>query len=108
MLKIVFCAVMLIVLPQRFWFVEPEESIKELMHDPEFVAAFRRARDKTIGSYWGSSEHDRMSKATGGAVDDRKNGIIDIGFDYVQPYNFTQHATGLMFFRQVNQLDSCG
>jgi hypothetical protein len=69
------------------------------MQDPEFVAAFSRDRDFSVGSYWGSSEHERMKEATGGAVDGKDNGIIDLGFDYGQPYNFTQHATGLMFFR---------
>jgi hypothetical protein len=86
---------------QRFWFINPEESIKELMHDPDFVAAFRRERNDEPGSYWGSAEHERMTEATGGAVDNRDNGIIDLGFDFVQPYHFTQHSTGLMFMRQV-------
>jgi hypothetical protein len=86
---------------QRFWFIEPEDSIKELMQDPDFVAAFRKERDDAPGSYWGSPEHARMSQATAGAVDDRRNGIIDLGFDFVQPYHFTQHSTGLLFMRQV-------
>ena len=77
----------------------PEDSIKELFHDPDFVKALRKKRDTSIGSYWNSLEHQRMTRATGGAVDDPCNGIIEVGFDYAQPYNFTTHSTGLMFMR---------
>jgi len=40
-----------------------------------------------------------MAAATAGAIDDKNNGSIEIGFDYALPYNFTQHGTGLMFLR---------
>jgi len=69
------------------------------MQDPEFVIAFRKQRETSIGSYWTSPEHGRMVQATAGAIDDRNNGSIEIGFDYAEPYNFAQHATGLMFLR---------
>lgn len=84
---------------QRFWFIDPETSIKELMQDPDFVVAFRKQRETSVGSYWGSPEHARMAAATAGAIDDKNNGSVEIGFDYAQPYNFTQHGTGLMFLR---------
>ena len=69
------------------------------MQDPDFVVAFRKQRETSVGSYWGSPEHARMAAATAGAIDDKNNGSVEIGFDYAQPYNFTQHGTGLMFLR---------
>lgn len=87
------------VLVQRFWFFDLEESVKELMADPEFVESWRQARVQVPGGYWGSPEHLRMREATGGAVDNPDNGIIELGFDFAQPYNFANHSTGLMFFR---------
>jgi hypothetical protein len=84
---------------QRFWFFDLEGSIAELMADPEFVAAWRQARVQFPGSYWGSPEHHRMKQATSGAVDSPHNGVIELWFDFAQPYNFANHSTGLMFFR---------
>ena len=69
------------------------------MQDPDFVVVFRKQRETSVGSYWGSPEHARMAAATAGAIDDKNNGSVEIGFDYAQPYNFTQHGTGLMFLR---------
>jgi hypothetical protein len=93
---------------QRFWFFDPRETAKELMRDPEFVRAFYAGRVETVGGWWGSAEHKRLQKATayeeghperGSHASHPDTGCIEIGFDFAQPYNFLQHATGLMFIR---------
>jgi hypothetical protein len=92
-------ALLLSVALQRFWYIAPEDSIQELFQDPDFVTALKKKRDTSVGSYWNSLEHQRMQLATGGAIDDQCNGIIEIGFDFAEPYNFKAHGTGLMFMR---------
>lgn len=87
------------VVTQRFWFVLPEDSIKELMADPEFVAALTYAKVERVGSFWASTEFKRLNKAVGGVLTSTLHGVIDLGFDFAQPYNFVQHSTGLMFMR---------
>ncbi|KAF6257688.1 hypothetical protein COO60DRAFT_1701687 [Scenedesmus sp. NREL 46B-D3] len=84
---------------RRFWFVLPEDSIKELMSDPEFVAALLAAKVARVGSFWESSEFNRLNKAVGGVLTSTLHGVIELGFDFAQPYNFVQHSTGLMFMR---------
>lgn len=84
---------------QRFWFVLPEDSIKELMSDPEFVAALLAAKVARVGSFWASAEFNRLNKAVGGVLTSTLHGVIELGFDFAQPYNFVQHSTGLMFMR---------
>ncbi|KAF6250103.1 hypothetical protein COO60DRAFT_1629987 [Scenedesmus sp. NREL 46B-D3] len=84
---------------RRFWFVLPEDSIKELMSDPEFVAALLAAKVARVGSFWASSEFNRLNKAVSGVLTSTLHGVIELGFDFAQPYNFVQHSTGLMFMR---------
>ncbi|KAF6249640.1 hypothetical protein COO60DRAFT_1647837 [Scenedesmus sp. NREL 46B-D3] len=72
----------------RFWFVLPEDSIKELMSDPEFVAALLAAKVARVGSFWASAEFNRLNKAVGGVLTSTLHGVIELGFDFAQPYNF--------------------
>lgn len=84
---------------QRFWFILPEESIKELMGDPEFVKALQAGKVACVGNYWGSEEYARLNKAVGGVLCSWQHGVLEIGFDFAEPYNFAKHSTGMMFMR---------
>ncbi|WIA36729.1 hypothetical protein OEZ86_008001 [Tetradesmus obliquus] len=84
---------------RRFWFVAPEDSIKELFADPAFVKALLEARVVNVGSFADSEEFRRLNKAVGGVLSSSEHGIIELGFDFAQPYNFLQHSTGFMFMR---------
>jgi hypothetical protein len=85
---------------QRFWFVAPENSIKELFSDPAFVKALLEAREVNfVGSFADSEEFKRLKAAVGGVLSSSKDGIIELGFDFAQPYNFLQHSTGFLFMR---------
>lgn len=85
---------------QRFWFVLPEDSIRELMCDAEFVAALLAARDfSKVASFWSSPEFSRLNKALGGILKNTQHGVLELGFDFMEPYNFVKHSTGMMFMR---------
>jgi hypothetical protein len=84
---------------QRFWFVAPEDSIKELFSDPAFVKALLEAKEVKIGSFADSDEFKRLNAAVGGVLSSKEHGIIELGFDFAQPYNFLQHSTGFLFMR---------
>lgn len=93
------CHLLLLLLLQRFWFVAPEDSIKELYSDPAFVKAVLEAKVVRVGSFADSEEFRRLNKAVGGVLSDNHHAVIELGFDFAQPYNFLQHATGFMFMR---------
>jgi hypothetical protein len=84
---------------QRFWFVLPEDSIRELMCDPDFVAALHTLKAKVVGNFWDSIEFARLDRAVGGILTMAQHGVIELGFDFMEPYNFTKHSTGMMFMR---------
>lgn len=84
---------------QRFWFVALQESIKELFADPAFVKALLEAKEVKIGSFADSEEFRRLNQAVGGVLSSSEHAVIELGFDFAQPYNFLQHATGFMFMR---------
>eukprot|EP00883_Tetradesmus_obliquus_P012537 jgi/Sobl393_1/539/SZX70654.1 len=46
---------------RRFWYIRPQESIEELMMDPDFVTAIRTAKAKVVGNYWDSPELNRVN-----------------------------------------------
>ena len=71
------------------------------MNDPDFVAAIMANKVHVVGTYLSSPEYQRLNQATGGLPSQRGNGVIELGFDFAQPYNFVQHSTGLLFFRCV-------
>lgn len=84
---------------QRFWYIPLEGSIQELMSDPDFVKALQAARLARVGNFWASTEYKRLNRAVGGVLDSPEHGVLEIGFDFAEPYNFTKHSTGLMFMR---------
>jgi hypothetical protein len=87
---------------QRYWYIPPQESIKELMMDPAFVAAIRTAKTKVVGNYWASPEWERVNKATGGAAAGPGHGVIALGGGFFQPYNSKQHSTGGIWWRYAS------
>lgn len=84
---------------QRFWFVLPEDSIRELMCDPDFVAALQTLKAKVVGNFWDSLEFARLNDAVGSVLLMAQHGVIELGFDFMEPYNFTKHSTGMLFMR---------
>jgi hypothetical protein len=84
---------------QRFWFIPLDDSITELMSDPDFVKALQAPRLVRVGNYWASLEYKRLNRAVGGVLDNPQHGVLEIGFDFAEPYNFAKHSTGLMFMR---------
>jgi hypothetical protein len=88
-----------LLLLQRFWFVAPEESIKELFADPAFVKAVLEAKEVNIGSFADSEEFRRLNEAVGGVLSSSAHGVIELGFDFAQPYHFLQHSSGFLFMR---------
>jgi hypothetical protein len=102
-----FCCVLLLYVSsllykQRYWYIPPQDSIKELMMDPAFVAAIRTAKTKVVGNYWASPEWERVNKATGGAAAGPGHGVIALGGDFFQPYNSKQHSTGGIWWRYAS------
>lgn len=69
------------------------------MGDPDFVKALQDPRVVRVGSFWASPEYKRLNKAVGGVLDNQQHGVLEIGFDFAEPYNFAKHSTGLMFMR---------
>jgi len=63
------------------------------------VKALLEARVVNVGSFADSEEFRRLNKAVGGVLSSSEHGIIELGFDFAQPYNFLQHSTGFMFMR---------
>jgi hypothetical protein len=86
---------------QRFWYIRPQESIEELMMDPDFVTAIRTAKAKVVGNYWDSPEWNRVNKATGGAAAGPGHGVIALGADFFQPFKSRQWSTGGIWWRCV-------
>jgi len=84
---------------QRFWFVLPEHSIQELMSDPEFAAAVRAIKVPLTGNFWDSVEFMRLDKAVGHILSQCQHGVLELGFDFMEPYNFVKHSTGMLFMR---------
>lgn len=84
---------------QRFWFVLPEDSIRELMCDPEFVEALKTLKAKVVGNFWDSLEFARLNRAVGNVLTMAQHGVIELGFDFMEPYNFVKHSTGMLFMR---------
>lgn len=84
---------------QRFWFIPLDDSIRELMSDPAFVKALQSPRLIRVGTFWASREYRRLNKVLGGVLDNLQHGVLEIGFDFAEPYNFAKHSTGLMFMR---------
>lgn len=77
----------------------PEDSIQELMSDPDFVEAVMADKVKIVSNYWGSSEFTRVNEATGGVLDSNQHAVIELGFDFAHPHALVSHSTGLMFMR---------
>jgi hypothetical protein len=40
-----------------------------------------------------------LDQAVGGVLTDVKHGVLELGFDFAEPYNFVKHSTGLLFMR---------
>jgi hypothetical protein len=83
---------------QRFWYIRPQESIEELMMDPDFVIAIRTAKAKVVGSLWASQEWERVNEATGGAAAGPGHGVIAVGGDFFQPFKNRQWSTGSQLY----------
>lgn len=84
---------------QRFWYTPLDDSIRELMGDPAFVKALLASKLARVGNFWDSMEFKRLNKAVGGVLSSAQHGVLEIGFDFAEPYNFAKHSTGLMFMR---------
>ena len=74
------------------------------MGDPEFVKALQADKVACVGNYWGSEEFARLNRAVGGVLCSWQHGVLEIGFDFAEPYNFAKHSTGMMFMRWVSAL----
>ncbi|WIA19765.1 hypothetical protein OEZ85_005679 [Tetradesmus obliquus] len=84
---------------RRFWYIRPQESIEELMMDPDFVTAIRTAKAKVVGNFWASPEWERVNEATGGAAAGPGHGVIAGGGDFFQPFKNRQWSTGGIWWR---------
>lgn len=69
------------------------------MSDPAFVKALQSPKLVQVGSFAASPEYKRLNRAVGGVLDGPEHGVLEIGFDFAEPYNFAKHSTGLMFMR---------
>lgn len=69
------------------------------MSDPAFVQALLEGKVEKVGNFWSSPEFKRLNRAVGGVLSDPHHGVIELGFDFAQPYIFINHSTGLMFLR---------
>lgn len=69
------------------------------MADPEFVAALRAPKVGPVGCFWRSPEFKRLNKAVCGVLGSPDHGVLELGFDFAEPYIFVKHSTGLMFMR---------
>jgi hypothetical protein len=52
-----------------------------------------------VGNWFASKEYKRLNRVLGGVLDNPQHGVLEIGFDFAEPYTFAKHSTGLMFMR---------
>lgn len=69
------------------------------MSDPAFVKALQSPKVVRVGSFAASPEFKRLNRAVGGVLDSPEHGVLELGFDFAEPYIFAKHSTGLMFMR---------
>ena len=86
-----------------FYFPIAEVIQQKFFNNPEWCELRGSARDPAdCNTYLGSNDARRIDQLTGGKLTDPTSGLLEIGFDFGQVFNFIDHSVGVFAVRWAN------
>jgi hypothetical protein len=84
---------------QVMYYLGVSNVIRSLFNNPLFNAARREGVAAAAGGLRGTPEFTRLNSACGGVLDDKDNGMWELGADGFEPFQLANHSSHLVVIR---------